>query len=80
MLLLTQVRARPLATLERDRETLLLWFDPSHAAAPVAPVASDTLPQVTLGAPVDAGDAPSELDGEGFDDQSALATDEAPKP
>lgn len=57
VLLLTQVRAKPLATLERDRETLLLWFDPTHSAAPVAPVASDTLPQVTLGAPVDAGDA-----------------------
>ena len=57
VLLLTQVRARPLATLERDRVTMLLWFDASHAAAPVAPVASDTLPQVTLGAPSDTAES-----------------------
>jgi len=56
VLLLTQVRARPLATLERDRVVMLLWFDATHAAAPVAPVASDTLPQVTLGAPTDAAE------------------------
>jgi rod shape-determining protein MreC len=62
VLLLTQVRAKPLATLERDRETLLLWFDPTHSAAPVAPVASDTLPQVTLGAPVDAADSEATAD------------------
>ena len=36
---------------------MLLWFDASHAAAPVAPVASDTLPQVTLGAPSDAAES-----------------------
>jgi rod shape-determining protein MreC len=57
VLLLTQVRARPLATLERDRVVMLLWFDATHAAAPVAPVASDTLPQVTLGAPTDAAES-----------------------
>ena len=53
VLLLAQVRARPLATLERDREVLLLWFDPKHPAAPPSPALNDTLPQVTLGAPKD---------------------------
>lgn len=82
VLLLTQVRARPLATLERDRETLLLWFDPTHAAAPVAPVASDTLPQVTLGAPIDAADAQSGSGDEAFEGEPepARPADEAPKP
>ena len=55
VLLLAQVRARPLATLERDREVMLVWFDPKHAAAPVKPAPSDSLPQVTLGAPTDRG-------------------------
>jgi rod shape-determining protein MreC len=36
-LLLAQVRARPLATLARDRQVMLLWFDPGHPAAPVQP-------------------------------------------
>ena len=68
VLLLTQVRAKPLATLERDRETQLLWFDPTHSAAPVAPVASDTLPQVTLGAPVDKSDVEAGAEeGDGAD-------------
>ena len=48
---------RALTQLERDRVVMLLWFDATHAAAPVAPVASDTLPQVTLGAPTDAAEA-----------------------
>ena len=84
VLLLTQVRAKPLATLERDRETLLLWFDPTHSAAPVAPVASDTLPQVTLGAPVDAGEAESgsvgseASDAGGEPEPGRLAPDDAP--
>ena len=59
--LLTQVRARPLATLERDREVLLVWFDASHPAAPATPAMTDSLPQVTLGAPVDPGtDTPAD--------------------
>jgi rod shape-determining protein MreC len=53
VMLLAQVRARPLATLERDREIMLVWFDPKHAAAPAPRAASDQLPQVTLGAPAD---------------------------
>jgi len=70
VLLLAQVRARPLATLERDREVMLVWFDPKHAAAPPPPTASDTLPQVTLGAPTDRGD--------GTDSDFAGAEDAAP--
>ena len=70
VLLLAQVRARPLATLERDREVMLVWFDPKHAAAPPPPTASDTLPQVTLGAPTDRGD--------GTDSDVAGAEDAAP--
>ncbi|MEY4762915.1 MAG: hypothetical protein RLZZ200_2771 [Pseudomonadota bacterium] len=52
VMLLAQVRARPLATLERDREVMLVWFDASHPAAPVEKKATE-LPQVTLGAPTE---------------------------
>ncbi|MEN9704503.1 MAG: hypothetical protein RLZZ393_382 [Pseudomonadota bacterium] len=52
VMLLAQVRARPLATLERDREVMLVWFDANHPAAPATKAAKD-LPQVTLGAPAD---------------------------
>ncbi|MFM1887660.1 MAG: hypothetical protein RL026_2817 [Pseudomonadota bacterium] len=48
--LLAQVRARPLANLDRDREIMLVWFNPAHAAAPVANP-EESLPQLTLGAP-----------------------------
>ncbi|MEO7775374.1 MAG: rod shape-determining protein MreC [Steroidobacteraceae bacterium] len=34
VLLLAQVRAQPLATLERDREVMLLWFAQNHPASP----------------------------------------------
>lgn len=80
VLLLTQVRAKPLATLERDRETLLLWFDPTHSAAPVAPVASDTLPQVTLGAPVDAADTEAAADDPAGADSGEGELPAAPAP
>jgi rod shape-determining protein MreC len=33
---LAQVRAQPVATVERDREVILLDFEPSHPAAPAA--------------------------------------------
>lgn len=52
VMLLAQVRARPLATLERDREVMLVWFDANHPAAPMAKKAAE-LPQVTLEAPTD---------------------------
>jgi rod shape-determining protein MreC len=32
--LLAQVRAQPLASVERDREVILLQFEPAHPAAP----------------------------------------------
>jgi rod shape-determining protein MreC len=51
VLLLAQVRARPLATIERDREVMLLWFDASHPAAPVARDAAASLPAVPIGTP-----------------------------
>lgn len=31
---LAQVRAKPLAQIERDREVMLVWFHPGHPAAP----------------------------------------------
>lgn len=34
--LLAQVRAQPLATVDKDREVILLDFEPSHPAAPAA--------------------------------------------
>ena len=63
VLLLAQVRARPLATLERDHEVMVVWFDPKHSAAPAAAAQSDTLPQVTLGAPVDPASAEGSPEG-----------------
>jgi rod shape-determining protein MreC len=65
VMLLAQVRARPLATLERDREVMLVWFDASHPAAPATKAATD-LPQVTLGAPTDrSGEGPTDEAAEG---------------
>jgi rod shape-determining protein MreC len=46
VLLLAQVRAQPLATLTRDREVMMLWFDPDHPAAPARKEQFDTLPEV----------------------------------
>jgi hypothetical protein len=39
--MLAQVRAQPLATVERDREVILLEFEPTHpdAPAPNPPIA-----------------------------------------
>lgn len=45
VLLLAQVRAQPLATLTRDREVMLLWFDENHPAAPTRKEQIDTLPE-----------------------------------
>jgi rod shape-determining protein MreC len=44
--LLAQVRAQPLANVERDREVILLQFDPSHPAAPAPapPIAPEPAP------------------------------------
>lgn len=78
-LLLAQVRARPLATLTRDREIMLVWFDPAHPAAPVVDPA-EGLPQVTLGAPADlveAADAAAEAAAQA--DTQAAAQQQAPQ-
>jgi rod shape-determining protein MreC len=44
--LLAQVRAQPLANIERDREVILLQFDPTHPDAPAAnpPIAPPAAP------------------------------------
>jgi rod shape-determining protein MreC len=44
--LLAQVRAQPLANVERDREVILLEFEPSHPAAPALnpPIAPEPPP------------------------------------
>lgn len=39
---LAQVRATPLAAVERDRIVAFLWFDATHPAAPAAPAAATT--------------------------------------
>jgi rod shape-determining protein MreC len=50
VLLLAQVRAQPLATLTRDREVMMLWFDKDHPAAPIRREQIDTLPEATTAA------------------------------
>lgn len=50
VLLLAQVRARPLATLTRDREVMLVWFDPQHPAAPARREQTESLPPLVTGA------------------------------
>ena len=78
VMLLAQVRARPLATLERDREVMLVWFDASHPAAPVTRKAAE-LPQVTLGAPTDrTGEASTDEPAPGAEGEGA--TDAQGKP
>jgi rod shape-determining protein MreC len=42
--LLAQVRAKPSAALARDRQVLLLWFNPHHPAAPVDQKLIEQLP------------------------------------
>jgi rod shape-determining protein MreC len=44
--LLAQVRAQPVATVDREREVILLEFDPAHPAAPAQnpPIAPEELP------------------------------------
>jgi rod shape-determining protein MreC len=50
--ILAVVRARPSATLARDRQVMLLWFDPAHPAAPVDPALTEKLPPAPVGQPV----------------------------
>jgi rod shape-determining protein MreC len=49
--ILAQARARPAATLERDRQVMLLWFDPDHPARPVDPKLETDLPPASIGQP-----------------------------
>jgi rod shape-determining protein MreC len=49
VLLVAQVRARPLATLTRDREVMLVSFDPKHPAAPGRREQTDSLPPLVTG-------------------------------
>lgn len=49
--ILAQARARPAATLERDRQVMLLWFDPNHPARPVDPKLETDLPAASIGQP-----------------------------
>jgi rod shape-determining protein MreC len=58
VLLLAQVRAQPLATLTRDREVMLLWFDPKHPAAPASKAQLETLPPVDFAAHPGPGNDP----------------------
>lgn len=50
--ILAQVKARPSATLENDRQVMLVWFDASHPAAPVDPRLAEQLPEAVVGQPV----------------------------
>lgn len=60
---LAQVRAAPLANVERDREIMLVWFRPGHPAAPwkedTASAAAPPLRGVTQPAPPQPQPAPS---------------------
>lgn len=56
--LLTDVRARPRATVDRSRELLALWFNPESPAAPVDPKMLDTLPEPKVAQPVVTQPAP----------------------
>ena len=53
--ILAQVRARPAASLDRDRQVMLVWFDATHPAAPVDPALEAALPAATIGEPVTTG-------------------------
>lgn len=50
--LLAHVRVKPRATLDRSRNLLALWFDPSNPAAPVNPRMLDSLPAPSVATPV----------------------------
>jgi rod shape-determining protein MreC len=50
--ILAHVRARPSATLESDRQVMLVWFNPAHPAAPVDPRLAGQLPEAVVGQPV----------------------------
>ena len=50
--ILLRVRAKPRATLARDRQVMALWFNAAHPAAPVNPALDKDLPDAPTGKPV----------------------------
>jgi rod shape-determining protein MreC len=50
--LLAQVRVEPAAQLDRTRQVLALWFDPSNPTAPPRPEMLTTLPEPVVADPV----------------------------
>jgi rod shape-determining protein MreC len=50
--IVARVRARPRATLARDRQVMALWFNPEHPAAPVNPALLKDLPEAPTGKPL----------------------------
>lgn len=55
--ILAQARARTAATLERDRQVMLLWFDAGHPARPVDPKLLSDMPPASIGQPALPGQA-----------------------
>jgi len=50
--IVARVRAKPRATLARDRQVMALWFNAAHPAAPVDPALVKSLPEAPTGQPV----------------------------
>jgi rod shape-determining protein MreC len=50
--IVARVRAKPRATLARDRQVMALWFNPAHPAAPVNPALEKDLPEAPTGKPL----------------------------
>jgi rod shape-determining protein MreC len=71
VLLLAQVRAQPLATVERDREVMLLWFTPRHPAAPAGRDQTTLAPPPAAAAPL-----PEEPDDAGGEPEPGIVPDE----
>ncbi|MDR2214840.1 MAG: rod shape-determining protein MreC [Nevskiaceae bacterium] len=52
--ILARARAKTAATLERDRQVMLLWFDANHPARPVDPKLLSELPPASVAQPAGA--------------------------
>lgn len=50
--ILARVRMQPSATLDNDRQVMLLWFTPTHPAAPMDPQLATGLPPAPVAQPV----------------------------
>jgi hypothetical protein len=77
--ILAQVKAKPSATLENDREVMLLWFDARHPAAPVEPRLIEQLPEPVVGQPVLGPPAPVPVPAAAAAPKPALPKPAAPK-